>query len=103
MKIKKIPLFFYFFPLVLFAKWNNNYSFFGGDNEDAVNSGLHIFSYVLMAFGVFLFFHSLYKLLGSNSPEDKTRGALLMNVFLLIVSILLIGNVFFIKKILGVD
>jgi hypothetical protein len=101
--MKRFLLFFLFFHQLVFAKWNNNYSFFssgsGGNNTGQMV--LDILSYLLIVFGVFLFLHSSYKLLGSNSPEDKTRGALLTNIFFLILSILFITNQYVLKKLLG--
>ena len=81
----------YLLPLLLFGSWNNNYSF-GGDKNTSINAAIDILSTLVSVYGVFLFFHTLWKLLGSNEPQEKTRGALISNVFLLILSLLFIAN-----------
>lgn len=96
---------FFLFSLLaefLFAKWNNNYSFFKEGSSDSANAALNILSYILIIFGAFLFLHSMYKILGSNDPQDKTRGALLTNILLAILGILFITNQWVIKKMLGI-
>jgi len=101
--MKRIFFPFFFFATLLFAKWNNNYSFFSDDSNESANAALDILSYILIVFGVFLFMHSTYKILGSDDPQDKTRGALLTNIFLVILSMLFIANQWVIKKVLGID
>ena len=103
--MKKIFFFVFLFPAALFAGWNNNYSLFGngGEGTQSANAALQILSYLLIVFGVFLFLHSSYKILGSNDPQDKTRGAFFTNVFLLILSMLFIANKWVILKTLGVN
>ena len=101
--MKKILSFFFLFSGIVFAKWNNNYSFFDGDSNDSANAALNILSYILIVFGAFLFLHSMYKILGSNDPQDKTRGALFTNILLAILGIIFIANQWVIKHMLGLE
>ena len=81
----------FFLPIFLFGAWNNNYSF-GGDKNSSIDAAINILSMIVVVYGIFLFFHTLWKLLGSNEPQEKTRGALISNVFLLMLSLLFIAN-----------
>ena len=91
----KLPLsFIVLFAIPLFASWNNNYSFFSADEggHSTANATLNILSMLLVVFGFFLFLYSTWKILGSNDPQDKTRGALLANIFFFILSLLFMAN-----------
>jgi len=101
--MKRFLSLFFLFTGLLFGKWNNNYSFFDGDGNDSANAALNILSYILIVFGAYLFLHSMWKIFGSNDPQDKTRGALFTNVFLAILAILFIANQWVIKKLLGIE
>ena len=85
--------FIFVFTVPIFAGWNNNYSFFSeGNGHSTANAALNILSMLLVVFGFFLFLYSVWKILGSNDPQDRTRGALFSNIFFFILSLIFMAN-----------